>query len=57
MDKNSVKKDRRQKANTPQFVLFGRSINKIAAVAVTALLLLIVAVVLVIVLAAVLQAE
>lgn len=53
MDKKALKK----KSEKPQFVAFGRDVNKFVATMVLTVLLLIVAAVLVIVLASVLQAE
>lgn len=53
MNKKALKKNH----DKPQFVMFGKNVNKFVATAVLSLLLLIVAVVLVIVLACVLQAE
>ncbi len=53
MDKKDLKKNH----DKPQFVAFGKDVNKFIATAAIVLLLLIVAVVLVIVLASVLQAE
>ena len=53
MDKKALKKT----PDKPQFVMFGRDVNKFAATAVLTVLLLIAAAVLVIVLASVLQAE
>lgn len=57
MDKKTLKQNHDKRPDKPQFVAFGKDINKFVAMAVLVLLLLIVAVVLVIVLAGVLQAE